>query len=231
MLLAVRRTTLPGVALLGRGSNESGFGAISEIDRAARDIEGCIVYSLNGPLYFANAEKLKDSTRRMERFGGFHVHPSEPPKPLKIHSIIFDLKLLTSVDVSALEILHEILTQYRAEDRRICLADMPKKVLLKFQLAGLLELVGYENLFTNLEQALAAVREDAHSNESLIDVSVGIDQSSRSNQSRSTRPNHSRQSSHGHQSNGHYDEFKVNAHDDDKSVQLSGYSPPQMHDS
>ena len=172
LLLVVKKTSRPGVTLLGRGYQDDQFGAISELERGVSDIEGCLVYKLEGPLYFANAEKLKDSTRRMERYGGFHVHPSEAPKPMQLSSIIFDMSSLTSVDASALAIMHEIISHYREEGRRVCLVKIPRKVLYKFQLAGILDLVGFENLYKGLDDVFAVLKHEnvtnlAHSSQSV----------------------------------------------------------------
>jgi hypothetical protein len=99
-----------------------------------------------------------------------------------------------------------------------------EQVLLKFQLAGLLELAGYENLFTNLEQALAAVKEDAPAHQHLIDVTAD-----------SSGDYQPRRSSNGHQFEAPISLSNSHVNDDDRSVQLSGYTPPSMstamHDS
>ena len=171
LLLVVKKTSRPGVTLLGRGYQDDQFGAISELERQVSDIEGILIYKLEGPLYFANAEKLKDSTRRMERYGGFHVHPSEAPKPMQLSSIIFDMSSLTSVDASALAIMHEIISHYREEGRRVCLVKIPRKVLYKFQLAGILDLVGFENLYKTLDDVFALLKNENVTN--LAHSSIG----------------------------------------------------------
>jgi len=165
LLLVVKKTSRPGVTLLGRGYQDDEFGQMTDLEKQVQDIEGILIYKLEGPLYFANAEKLKDSTRRMERYGGFHVHPSEAPKPMNLSSIIFDMSSLTSVDASALEIMEEIVTYYvTQEKRRVCLVKIPRKVLYKFQLAGILDLVGFENLYKTLEDVFTVIRNENLSN-------------------------------------------------------------------
>jgi len=165
LLLVVKKTSRPGVTLLGRGYQDDQFGQMTDLEKQVQDIEGILIYKLEGPLYFANAEKLKDSTRRMERYGGFHVQPSEAPKPMNLSSIIFDMSSLTSVDASALEIMEEIVTYYvTQEKRRVCLVKVPRKVLYKFQLAGILELVGFENLYKSLEDVFTVIRNENLSN-------------------------------------------------------------------
>ena len=160
LLLAVKKTTLPGVKLLGRGYQDDEFSPMTEIEKAVNDIEGVLVYKLDGPLYFANAEKLKDSTRRMEKYGGFHVHPSEPPKPMALSAIIFDMSSLTSVDASALAIMEEIVRSYVDNKRRVVFVQVARKILGKFALAGLLDLIGYENLFKSVPQAVAHIKDE-----------------------------------------------------------------------
>ena len=77
LLLAVKQTTLPGVTMLGRGFANEGFHDLADMDEQTKNIEGILIYKIEGALYFANAEKMRDSIKRAETQGGFHVHPSE----------------------------------------------------------------------------------------------------------------------------------------------------------
>jgi MFS superfamily sulfate permease-like transporter len=65
LLMAVKQTTLPGVTMLGRGYANDDFHDLSDMDEEAQNVEGILIYKIDGPLYFANAEKLKDSTKRV----------------------------------------------------------------------------------------------------------------------------------------------------------------------
>jgi len=163
-LMAVRRTTLPGVSILGQGPESGSFSSISSANESntseIRDLH-VLIYSINGPLYFCNAERLRDSTRRLETYGSFHSHPSAPPQPLIVRTVLFDLAALTSLDVTALEVLVEICQHYLQDKKRVCLCSIPSKVRTKLELAGILDLVGAHNLFPTLKQALAAVEADS----------------------------------------------------------------------
>jgi len=160
LLLAVKQTTLPLVTMLGRGSADDDFHDVSDLDEDVAQVEGLLIYKLEGALFFANAEKLKDSTKRAETQGAFHIHPSEEPQPMAITAVLFELSALTTVDASALMILHEILESYVARGVRVCFIKLRKPLRPTFEAAGLIELIGRHNLFKKLEKAVADVQRD-----------------------------------------------------------------------
>jgi MFS superfamily sulfate permease-like transporter len=160
LLLAVKQTTLPGVAVLGRGYAEDDFHDFEDLDEETKEIEGVIIYKIDGPLYFANAEKLKDSTQRIDTWGGLHVHPSEQQVPLRLSSIVFDLSELKSVDASALSIFLEICHYYARQNRRVALVHLRRSVRKCFERAGIIEVVKPENVYRNIEQAVKMIQDD-----------------------------------------------------------------------
>jgi MFS superfamily sulfate permease-like transporter len=70
------------------------------------------------------------------------------------------MSALTSVDASALAIVEEIVETYCEQGKRVCFVKLSRKILYKFQLAGILEKVGFENLFRTLEDVLESLKSD-----------------------------------------------------------------------
>jgi hypothetical protein len=77
---------------------------------------------------------------------------------MAITSVVFELSALTAVDASALMILHEILESYRERSARVCFVKLRKSLRPVFEAAGLIDLVGKENMFKKLENAVAHVQ-------------------------------------------------------------------------
>jgi anti-anti-sigma factor len=154
----VKQTTLPSVAVLGRGYLDDDFHDFEDLDEDTKEIEGIVIYKVEGVLYFANAEKLKDSTQRIDVWGNIHVHPSEQPVPLRLSSIVFDLSELKSLDASGLSIFLDIVKYYSKQQRRVALVKLRKSVRNAFQRSGILAIVEERNLFKSLEQAVQAIQ-------------------------------------------------------------------------
>lgn len=164
LLLAVKQTTLPGVTMLGRAHASDDFHDLSDMDEEAANIEGILIYKIEGALYFANCSKMKDSTKRAEVMGGFHVHPAEEPHPMAITSVVFDLSTLSSVDASALSIMLEIVTAYRERNARVCFVKLRRPLRPAFEAAGIIDVIGRENLYRNIERAVHDIQQENLSN-------------------------------------------------------------------
>ena len=164
LLLAVKQTTLPGVTMLGRGYANDDFHDLQDVDETVAAIEGILIYKIDGALYFANAEKMKESTKRAETQGGFHIHPAEEPHPMAITSVVFDLSSLTSVDSSALSILLDIVRSYRSRNARVIFVKLRRDLRIEFERAGILEVIGRENCYRKIEKAVEDIQKQNLSN-------------------------------------------------------------------
>lgn len=156
----MKQTSLPGVAVLGRGYASDDFAELEDLDDDTKEIEGIIIYKIDGPLYFANAQKLKDSTRRIDFWGSMHAHPSEETVPMRLQSVVFDMSELKSVDSSALAILLEIVQYYTEKQRRVAMVRLRKQVRIAFQRAGIVDEIGENNVFTSLERAVEVIQQE-----------------------------------------------------------------------
>eukprot|EP00808_Paulinella_micropora_P029528 g37967.t1 len=160
LLMAVKQTTLPTLTVLGRGDQEE-MGAeyrdLQDLDARATHIDGVLIYKVVGALFFANAQKLKESTQRMEKYGDLHCHPSETANPLHLSAIIFDTFDLNSVDATALATLLEIVESYTKRKRRVAFVSLRKPIKVLFQRAGIMRHVSRQHLFTSLPVAVAAM--------------------------------------------------------------------------
>eukprot|EP00457_Paulinella_chromatophora_P001072 gb/GEZN01001074.1/.p1 GENE.gb/GEZN01001074.1/~~gb/GEZN01001074.1/.p1 ORF type:complete len:1007 (+),score=126.68 gb/GEZN01001074.1/:110-3130(+) len=157
LLMAVKQTTLPALTVLGRGDNDDDYRDLMDLDEHTTKIDGVLIYKVDGALFFANAQKLKESTQRMEKWGNMHVHPSEDHVPLLMSAVIFDVSQLISVDATALATFLEIVQSYTVMKRRVALVGLRKCLKLLFQRAGILRHVSAEDMFSSLPAAVAAM--------------------------------------------------------------------------
>eukprot|EP00808_Paulinella_micropora_P027726 g2472.t1 len=157
LLMAVKQTTLPSLTVLGRGDNDGDYRDLMDLDEHTKKIDGVLIYKVDGALFFANAQKLKESTQRMEKWGNMHVHPSEDHVPLLMSAVIFDVSQLISVDATALATLLEIVESYTVMNRRVAFVGLRKRLCSLFQRAGILDHVRQDDLFNSLPAAVAAM--------------------------------------------------------------------------
>ncbi|HED30679.1 MAG TPA: STAS domain-containing protein, partial [Prosthecochloris aestuarii] len=105
--------------------------------------DGVEVYEINGPFFFGAASKFKESMRIIEN----------PPKVR-----ILRMRNVPVIDATGLNMLQELLNSSRKQETRLLLSGVhpgPKKTLDRF---GLLDSIGKENVFDNIDEALERAR-------------------------------------------------------------------------
>ncbi len=105
---------------------------------------GIEVYEIAGPFFFGAAEKFKDTLR----FVG------KPPVVL-----ILRLRDVPAIDGSGLNVLGELLNRCKADNTRLMLADVHSQPIVALQRSHLWQQFGEENIFGNLDDALAKARD------------------------------------------------------------------------
>ncbi len=121
-------------------------------------LDGVLIYQVDGPLFFANAEGLKDRTRRIEYFGSVASHPSEPMRPLALKGIIFDLTTVTSIDSTAAQVLREIVADYKSRDVPVYLVRLRRVLYPAFAAAGIVEALGADHVLRDTDAAVRAIQ-------------------------------------------------------------------------
>ncbi len=104
---------------------------------------GVLVYSIEGPFFFGaveNFERALKSTRTDPRV------------------LILRLGWVPFIDVTGLQTLEEVVTDLEKRGVRVMLTGANPRVQAKLERAGVLDLVGRENLFDDLAQAIEASR-------------------------------------------------------------------------
>ncbi len=106
------------------------------LDRVPDDV---LVYSIDGPVFFGAVKHFE------------HVLASTHTDP-KI--LIFRLRWVPLIDFTGLQALEEVITDLQQRGVRVILCGAKPKVAEKMRKAGILKLLGRENVFTNLHEAL-----------------------------------------------------------------------------
>jgi SulP family sulfate permease len=105
---------------------------------------GVEVYEINGPFFFGIADRLKDTLTNVER----------RPKVF-----ILRMRKAPSIDASGLHALEEFHTKCRRDGTILLLSGVHAQPLFAFVRSGFNEVVGSENMFGNIDDALNRARE------------------------------------------------------------------------
>ncbi|CAG8661407.1 15592_t:CDS:2, partial [Dentiscutata heterogama] len=154
LVLVVKHTTYPRIAILGRIGNTNKFKPIKDFPDSAEHVEGVLVIRISEPLYFANTGQLKDRLRRLEAFGDMSVHPSEEARLSPIENVIFDIEIMEDLDASAAQILVEIVEAYHSRNVHVFFVKLRENQKRLFVLSGLWNKVGEDHFFGQISDAL-----------------------------------------------------------------------------
>ena len=108
--------------------------------------DGVAVFEVNGPMFFAYADKLGD------------IAPEEG-----IHTVIVRMGGVPSVDATAVRSLSLLLATCRMRGITLALSRVQDEPLAVLRKAGFIDALGEERVFATIDDALAAVSADAES--------------------------------------------------------------------
>jgi SulP family sulfate permease len=106
--------------------------------------KGVEVYEINGPFFFGAAEKFKDTLAEV----------SKKPKVL-----IIRMRNVPAIDSTAMHALRDLVRRTRRDKTVVLLSDVHAQPLIALGRSELLDEIGEECLFGNIDEALAAARQ------------------------------------------------------------------------
>lgn len=136
----------PHYAVLGRVDQVKGYHDITRYPEARR-IPGLVLFRWDAPLFFANADQFRNS-----------VLDAVAAAPTPVRWLVVAAEPVTSVDVTAADILAELDEVLVAAGIQLAFAEMKDPVRDKMRRFGLLERIGPELFFPTLGQAVRAYR-------------------------------------------------------------------------
>ncbi|KAF0099350.1 MAG: sulP [bacterium] len=134
----------PHSAVLGRVQGIKGYHDITRYPDARR-IPGLVLFRWDAPLFFANAEWFRD--RALEVVAA---------SPTPVHWLVVAAEPVTSVDVTAADILAELDETLHEAGIELCFAEMKDPVKDKMKRFGLFARLGKEAFFPTLGTAVSA---------------------------------------------------------------------------
>ena len=150
LLLVAQRAARPRTTLLLRVPGTDSFrGADATPDGVAEP--GIVLYRFDAPLFFANAEVLRDDILAAVAAA---VAAADPPA----RWIVIDMESVSDVDSTATEMLLELTEDMRRSGIGLALARLKGPVAEYLERAGLFDAVGREQVYLEVDDAVAALR-------------------------------------------------------------------------
>ena len=132
----------PHSAVLGRAHGVKGYHDITRYPDA-RQIPGLVLFRWDAPLFFANAELFKE-----------RVLDTAAKSPTPVRWFVVAAEPVTSVDVTAADIVAELVEELRAKGIELCFAELKDPVKDKLKRFGLLAQLGDTRFFPTIEEAV-----------------------------------------------------------------------------
>lgn len=101
--------------------------------------DGVEIYEVNGPFFFGVADKLMDTLSQLER----------PPRVF-----ILRLRAVPHIDATGLHALEEFVKKCKRQDTALLLGGVHTQPMFEMTKVGLLDQIGVENMFEDVEEAL-----------------------------------------------------------------------------
>ncbi|TCD66273.1 hypothetical protein EIP91_001602 [Steccherinum ochraceum] len=152
LLLVVHRSSRARMAILGRVPGTDKWKSIADTDEteAVEEVPGVLMVRLRENLDFANTAQLKERLRRLELYGLDKHHPSEEPHRQFAQILVFHMADVETIDASAVQIFREILETYQHREVGLYITHLKRPVRVQFERAGIVELLGEENILKDM---------------------------------------------------------------------------------
>jgi MFS superfamily sulfate permease-like transporter len=133
--------------VLGRADGVKGYHDVTRYPNARR-IPGLVLFRWDAPLFFANAELFKERAR-----------DAVAKSPTPVRWLVVAAEPVTSVDVTACDIVAELDQALHADGIELCFAELKDPVKDKLKKFGLYAQLGEAGFFPTLGAAVSTYQE------------------------------------------------------------------------
>ncbi len=134
----------PHSAVLGRVDHVKGYHDVTRYPDARR-VPGLVLFRWDAPLFFANAELFRD-----------RVLDAVAQAPDPVRRLVISAEPVTSVDITAADVVGELGDTLRAQHIELTFAEMKDPVKDELKRFGLFEQIGAEHFFSTVGEAVKA---------------------------------------------------------------------------
>jgi SulP family sulfate permease len=139
----IYRASRPQISLLGEDPGHPGAFEDARRHPGVRTVPGVMVVRPDAPLFYANAQAIRD-----------FVEKTVQSSAGKVHTVILDLDANDDIDITSSEQLEKLISGLVSSNVRFAIAHLHDPARQMLEVAGLLQNVGPEHIFLTLESAV-----------------------------------------------------------------------------
>ncbi|GLT78586.1 hypothetical protein SLA2020_501160 [Shorea laevis] len=149
VLLSVAR---PRTFALGIIPNSGIYRSIDQYPNAS-SVPGVLILQIDAPIYFANANYLRE---RISRWIYEEEDRLKSSGEASLHYVILDMSAIGSIDTSGISMLEEVKKNIDRKGLKLALANPRSEVIKKLDKSKFIETIGQEWIYLTVEEAVAA---------------------------------------------------------------------------
>ncbi|GMQ06614.1 hypothetical protein CsSME_00051134 [Camellia sinensis var. sinensis] len=154
ILRALLYVARPVTCKLGNIPNSTLYRDIEQYPDAI-EVPGILILKLGSPIYFPNCTYIKERILRWVRDEQAAVNSKGNGD---IEHVLLDLGGVTSIDITGVETLTEVRRSLEAKGLKVTLVNPRLEVMEKLIATKFVDLIGKENVFLSIEDAIEACR-------------------------------------------------------------------------
>lgn len=152
----IKHTTYPHITILGNVPETDKYKDVTQHETTI--FPDILIVRIEDPLYFANVEQVKTLFMRIERLGDIKAHPGEQKEVTPLHAIIVHAANIPSMDASAIQVLHEMMNDYKERNIFVCWVKLRDHLKRPFLLSGIISALDGDRLFASTHEAVKYVQ-------------------------------------------------------------------------
>ena len=146
LLLLIARASTPGVRALGKRPGSDAYLDLTRHE-GLETVPGVIVVRIEGPLFFANANRFRDAVRKLV---------GEAAEPVR--AVVIDAEAISQTDTDGADVLTELAHELGAKGIELALARVESSISELWERAGTLEAVRTPVFHTTMDAVGALSR-------------------------------------------------------------------------
>jgi len=163
LLIVIYESVYPRTAVLGRLTGTSLYRNIKQYPTSTEQYDGLVIVRIDSPLYFANAQNIRDKVRKYKRNAteelkkrhcDANAEVSTAPAGSVVEYIILDLSPVSHMDTTGLHVLEDMHATQKREGVTICFCNPNMTVITRLVRSGLVDSIGHEFFFPSVIDAV-----------------------------------------------------------------------------
>lgn len=152
LLIVVYESAYPHTSVLGRLPGTTVYRNCKQYSNAER-YDGLVLVRIDAPLYFANAQNVRDVVRKYRLEAEKELE--ERGSSATVKYLILEMSPVSHLDTSALHILEDMNVNYRSRNQQLCFSNPNPVVMKRLLSSGLADKVGREHIFSSINDGVS----------------------------------------------------------------------------